>query len=149
MEGTHMSFDDLVAKYKQRFPRQGGFELRPGERVRKASIGVPEKPSVYLIYGRRASNLSVLYTGKVGTLCQDGKFKDQGLLGRLNNRQRWTTRQAFVEQEMAKYGWESLVFSWFVTFDASVCVIPAKAEADLLQAYFDENGCLPEWNQSI
>jgi hypothetical protein len=59
------------------------------------------------------------------------------------------TRQAFVEQEMDKSGWESLVFSWFVTFDASVHVIPAKAEADLLQAYFDENGHLPEWNQSI
>ena len=41
---------------------------------------------------------------------------------------------------------DALEFEWYVTFEGSSKVLPLKAEADLLQAYFDDFGRLPPWN---
>lgn len=146
-----MSFSELVAQYRQQFTQNGSFELRSGQQMRLRCVEeqVPELPGVYLIYGRRQSETELLYIGKAGTLRKDGTFKDQKLRGRLNNKQQGMPRQEFFEQQMHAVGLDALAFTWFVTFDSRSRIIPAKAEADLLQVYFAETGQLPEWNDCV
>lgn len=50
---------------------------------------------------------------------------------------------------MSELGLDSLFFYWFVTFSDHIHVIPAKAEADVLQMFFDECGRLPHLNKSL
>jgi hypothetical protein len=145
-----MAFDELLDDYRRRFPRNGCFELREGEsiRTRAEEERVPREPGVYLIYGRKERRRELLYVGKAGTLRQDGVFKRQKLRGRLSARQKGMSRQRWYQNQMRRLGLDALVFLWFVTFDDSVRVVPSKAEADLLQAYFDDENRLPRWNES-
>lgn len=149
----YMTFDELLSDYRQRFPWHGFFELRKGEKIgiRAKEEGVPDKPGVYLVYGYKDGRSELLYIGKSGTLHEDGdEFSDQKLLRRITKgKQDGMPRRAFFPEQMKLLGLEALIFYWFVTFTLNVKVIPAKAEADLLQAYFDEYDKLPLWNKSI
>lgn len=152
-----MDFEELVRIASQSFPKNGSFELLPGEplreRIRKA--GVPDKPGVYLICGTERERCRLLQIGKAGTLKGDGLFKNQKLRGRLGAKQEGMSRDKFFQIKMSKLQLDSLRFYWFVTFDKDdkddkhVFIIPAKAEADLLQRYFDDNGKLPLWNKNL
>ena len=147
-----MTFEELLSDYRQRFPWHGFFELRKGEKIgiRAKEEGVPDKPGVYLIYGYKDGRSELLYIGRSGTLHQDGTFGDQKLLKRITKgKQDGMPRRAFFPEQMKLLGLEALVFHWFITFIPSVRIIPAKAENDLLQAYFDEHEKLPLWNKSI
>lgn len=139
----------MLDDYADRFPSQGSFELRKGERVVSRAGGVPEEPGVYLIYGLRKGAKELLYVGKAGTLQNNGTFKDQKLRGRLSAKQRGVLRQRFFQEQIEVLNLDALEFRWFVTFHGSARVIPAKAEADLLQAYFDEKSVLPRWNEAV
>jgi len=145
------TFNDFLKKYCKSFKEHGCFilyrEQKIGERLKNE--GVPDKPGVYLIYSRKGRKCNLLQIGKAGTLGQNGKFKRQKLCGRLKAKQEGMPRQQFFQEQIEKLNLNALVFFWFVTFDNNVKVIPAKAEADLLQAYFDEFKRLPKWNKSI
>ncbi len=148
-----MTFDKLLSDYRQHFPWNGSFELRRGEKIgiRAKEKGVPDEPGIYLIYGYKGGRSEILlYIGKSGLLHQDGTFGDQKLLKRITKgKQEGIPRRRFFPEQMELLGLEALVFHWFVTFTPNVRVIPAKAEADLFQAYFDENDKLPLWNKEI
>ena len=147
-----MSLDTLLRDYEQRFPKSGAFELRRGESLRKRAVaeGLPDEPGVYLIYGRRNEVWELLYIGRSGTLHNDGSFGSQKLLKRITKgKQEGVRRPRFFRERMALLGIEALRFRWFVTFADGNGVIPAKAEADLLQAYLGEHSRLPPWNKSV
>jgi len=147
-----MTFEEFLNRYRQRFPRYGSFELRRGEKIviRAKEEGVPNEPGVYLIYGYKDGRSELLCIGKAGTLRQDGTFREQKLFKRIaKGKQQGTPRRRFFPEQMKRLNLEVLVFHWFVTFTSGVRVIPAKAEVDLLQAYFNEHGELPRWNKSI
>ena len=112
---------------------------------------VPDKPGVYFICGVERERSRLLQIGKAGTLRNDGSFKNQGLRGRLGAKQGGMSRQKFFQKEISELKLDSLRFYWFVTFDIdrNLLVIPAKAEADLLQRYFDGNDHLPDWNKTM
>ena len=143
-----MDFEELVRIASQSFPQNGSFKLLPGqdihERIRESRV--PDKPGVYLICGTERERCRLLQIGKAGTLTNDGSFKNQKLPGRLGAKQGGMSRQKFFQIEMSERQLDSLLFYWFVTFDRKLRIIPAKAEADLLQRYFDDNGHLPAWN---
>jgi len=58
-------------------------------------------------------------------------------------------RREFFRKLMADKSLTGLTFLWFVTHDQNTRVIPALAEMELLQAYYDQHGCLPELNSCI
>ena len=151
-----MDFEELVRIASRSFPQNGSFELLPGQDVRKLARknGVPDKPGVYFICGTGRERSRLLQIGKAGTLTNDGSFKNQKLPGRLGAKQGGMPRWKFFQKEMSKLQLDSLLFYWFVTFNRDVIdrdelIIPAKAEADLLQRYFDDNGHLPPWNKTM
>ena len=155
LPGTYIEvradFSELLNDYSQMFSEHGSFTLRKDEKIsqRCREEGVSDKPGVYLIYGLHRSEHKLLYVGKAGTLQQDGTFKKQKLLGRLNAVQDGIPRQRFFQEQIEHLDLDALVFNWFVTFSQQVRVIPAKAELDLLQAYFDEYHKLPLWHKTI
>ena len=67
---------------------------------------------------------------------------------RLSNKQdSKTKRQEFFNLIISDNGYECLEIDWAITFDFDSQIIPQKAEADLVQLYFEENGCLPKYNK--
>jgi len=50
---------------------------------------------------------------------------------------------------MAELQLDALVFDWLVTSTNEMRIIPAKPGIGLLQTYFDEHGCPPEWAHKI
>jgi hypothetical protein len=146
-----VSFEDWVSEYTTRFAVQGVVELPPGGSIATCCrMGrVPNAPGVYLIDGLRAGVPTLCYIGKAGTMRQDGSFKDQGIAGRLTAKHQSMPRQQYFQQQMAAYAFDALRFRWFVTFQDPVRILPAKAEADLLQAHFDAYSRLPLWNAGI
>ena len=146
-----MDFEELLRITSLSFPQNGSFELLPGQDIRKRikESSVPDKYGVYFICGTKRKRNCLLEIGKAGTLRNDGSFKDQKLSGRLSARQEGISRQEFFQRKMAELQLDGLLFYWFVTFDRDVFIVPAKAEVDLLQEYFDENGHLPTWNATM
>ncbi|HBT20704.1 MAG TPA: hypothetical protein DEA47_05020 [Peptococcaceae bacterium] len=146
-----MTFEEVLLKYKQCFRNQGTFDLKKEEKIssRVREAKVPNKPGVYLIYALKKTNCELIYIGRAGTMLRDGSFKKQGLFERLKAKQKGISRNKYFQEQMKKLGIETLIFEWFVTFDEYTKVIPAKAEAELLQAYFENYNVLPLWNNCI
>ena len=137
--------DDLRAKCES-----GKFSIDDCNQL-KACVrsSVPKKHGVYLIYGVLGSSNDLLYVGKAGTICQDGTLKKQTLRGRLINRQRKMARVDFFRKGMQDGHFEQLHFEWFVTLEnGKVRTPPFLVESQLLAAFFDEYGCLPQWNST-
>jgi hypothetical protein len=114
---------------------------------------IPQEPGVYIIYLLVEDTARILYIGMAGTIQKNGQFKDQKLAGRLKSKQMWKdkkySRAKFYKMMMKVLNINKLDFEWFVTFDDTSKVIPAKAEADLMQAYFDDKKELPDWNMEF
>ena len=122
--------------------------LQRGKSVRECTrrYGVPNSPGVYII---SEPSGEIVYIGKAGTLQQGGSFKEQGLRGRLCAKQNGVPRQTYFNRRMQEGRLDHIEVRWFVSFDDRVKVLPAKAEADLLQAYFEDHGKLPVWNEAL
>lgn len=147
-----MTFNQLLKSYTKSFPWNSTFELRKGEKLSKRLIeeGVPEEPGVYLIYAKKKrTKPKLLCIGKAGTMLRNGNFQKQKLPGRLKAKQNGKTRQKFFQEQIQKPEIDALMFHWFVTFHHNIRVIPAKAEADLLQTYYNKHKQLPEWNKTF
>jgi hypothetical protein len=146
-----VDFEKLLRDSIRNFPNNGSFVLQPGQDVRSQikEGGVPDEPGIYLICGTKGETARLMYIGKAGTLKKDGSFRDQMLCGRLSAKQEGISRQKFYQEKMAELQLDHLLFYWFVTFNSGIRIIPAKAEADLIQKYFDDNGYLPPWNVSV
>ncbi len=143
-----MAFTQMLGRYDKRFTINGSFRLQRGENLRTCiqRNQVPDMPAVYLIYAVRQRRAELLYIGKSGTLRSDGSFKNQMLATRLRMKQGKMWRAEFYAEQMKKLRLTALHFQWWVTFDDKVRIIPLKAEADLLQAFFDDHRRLPQWN---
>lgn len=146
-----MSFSDLLREYKSQFPQHGACVLHLGEELRAClrDAAVPDEPGVYVIEALHGDAAEIWYVGKAGTMETDGTFKDQGLRQRLANRQGKSSRTDVFPQWIEKEKLSGLRISWFVTRTvAGRVVLPSKAEADLLQSYYDEHDQLPLKNQA-
>ena len=68
------------------------------------------------------------------------------LANRLCNRQSGMPRQAMFQKMLAETGARELLFEWFVTKSDRI-ILPILAEAELLQAYYDDTAKLPRYNE--
>lgn len=116
-----------------------------------AAAEFPDAHGVYLILGRRTGAPDVvLEIGRSGTLRHNG-FGTQTLRRRLSRGKDGTTpRHVLWPALMRELDYTALVVRWFVTVDRAndTCVLPAKAEADLIQAFYDDYRGLPPWNRA-
>jgi hypothetical protein len=132
------AFCRRLNQYTQPFTLHDDFELLPGQTVAYATRDVLDLPGIYLIFGRRASDLDLLNIGKSGTMNRNGTFKGQTLRLRLTRgKQGSIPRRDFFPQQLADLQLDALRFYWYVTFTDTLRILPAKAEADLLQIYFN------------
>lgn len=145
---TAEGFDEAMEAYCRDF-HGGTFDLRRGDLLRVASKGVPDAPGVYAVYAVKDDQREVVYIGKAGTLRPDGEWKKQGLHGRLNAIQDDVPRQEFFQDKISKEELDALSFRWLVTYGKGSQILPAKAEADLLQKYFELHRKLPRWNRAL
>jgi len=137
-------FDDLN-KYKN----NGHFFFKKGDLLSVVSKDVPEKPGVYYILRLARGKVDLVYIGKSGTIMQDGRFKDQLLRGRLNNKQNGIKRQEYFTLKIDQDNIDALDIYWFVTIDENCKDLPGYVEGLLMQRFYELNGTLPEWNKDF
>ncbi len=137
-------FDEL-----NKYQNNGHFFFKQGDNLREKSKDVPNLPGVYYIIRLAKGKPELVYIGRAGSIEQDGKFKNQGLHNRLNNKQEGLKRQDFFTKKCIAENIDALDIYWFVTFDHVNKDLPGYIEGLLLQIYFEQFGSLPEWNKSF
>ncbi|MFH1321206.1 MAG: hypothetical protein ABII90_11220 [Bacteroidota bacterium] len=136
---------DETEKYK----KHGHFFFKIGDKLTEASKDVPEQPGVYYIVRLAKGNVDLVYIGKSGVITQSGKFKEQLLRSRINNKQEGIKRQDFFDRKMMEENIDGLDIYWFVTMDKQNNDLPGYVEGILMQRCFDVYGKLPPWNKEF
>jgi hypothetical protein len=134
---------DETKKYKQ----WGHFFFKKGDKISEVSRDVPELPGVYYILRLARGRIDLVYIGKSGTIVQNGKFKEQFLNGRINNKQEGTKRQNFFDKKIREEFIDGLDIYWFVTMNKQCRDLPGYVEGLLIQRYYEVHGILPPWNK--
>lgn len=144
-----MRFSAILVDFRKRFPEHGTFLLLPDESIDcvVTKYAIPNRPGVYVI-SAVAQITQVIYIGKAGTLQNDGTWKGQMLPGRLRAQQDGMPRRRFFREVLAVTGATRFSFEWFITAGDRI-TLPAFAESELLQAFFDDFGCLPKYNKCV
>jgi hypothetical protein len=131
----------------KKYKNNGHFFYSPGQNLKEQSHEVPDLPGVYYILRLARGKIDLVYIGKSGTMQQNGKFKDQGLQGRINNKQEGMKRREYFEKKCKEEKIDGLDIYWFVTVDNTVRDLPGFVEGLLLQRYYEKYGVLPSWNK--
>jgi len=134
---------DEIKKYKN----NGHFFFKKGDNLKQVTKDVPDLTGIYYIIRLAKGRIELVYIGKSGTIQQNGQFKDQGLQGRLNNKQEGIKRQDYFESQILRENIDALDIYWFVTFDTKNRDLPGFVEGLLIQRFFEINGRLPHWNK--
>jgi len=149
-EMEHKMFDDAVSKLPK--SESNSFIFQKGDEIRDLirEHGVPSEPGVYIIYEITDKDKELVYIGKSGTWHRGEGFGKQMLDKRLLMKQDGEYRQDFFTKKVKKNK-SKLEIHWYVTcdVDGKNGQLPAKVESDLMQAYFDDTGELPTWNNSF
>lgn len=145
-----MKFVSLVKRLEDRYVNDK-FIIKANAIVVKA-INIPATATggVYIISAQKTRE--VVYIGKAGSITQSGHIKKQGLKKRLMAQQVWEGkkyRRSRLFKLWIKRLKQPIEIKWFITLDYDNKIAPAKIEADLLQAYFADNGNLPRWNKIL
>lgn len=135
-------FDEL-----KRFKNSGHFFFKKGDNLNEVSRGVPDLPGVYYVLQLANGRVELVYIGKSGTILNNGKFKDQGLQGRLNNKQDGIKRQEYFDLKLEQEQINGFDIYWFVTFDKTNHDLPGFIEGLIIQRFFEVHGRLPAWNK--
>jgi hypothetical protein len=145
-----MTLESAIKDARTRFANNGRFSLLPDESINEVvkREKVANARGIYIIF-RCDDAQKPLYIGKAGTVNLDGAWKKQGLSERLTMKQDGMYRRDFFRKLMKEGSIAGLTFHWFVTHDQNSKIIPALAEMELLQAHFDQYGCLPKLNRCI
>ncbi len=142
-------FADAIQSLSANTSARGSFQLAPSEAINDvvARENVPNGRGVYLIFDL-CDPKRPIYIGKAATMNRDGSWKRQGIRGRLTNMQKKMRRVDFFCELMRTTCKWGLEFHWFITHDGKKSRLPSLVEMELLQAHFEEFGCLPTINES-
>lgn len=143
-------YEEALARLRGKALERGEFQLKARESLDDVVIRehVSEGYGVYVISGCRNSEREVLYIGKAGTICQDGRMKKQGLRKRLTMKQDGIYRRDYFRQKITDMKLNALHIEWLVTYSEGKGVPPFLAESELLAAFLFVLGQLPSWNKS-
>lgn len=137
-------FDEL-----NKYENNGHFFFKKGDSLSTVSKDVPEKPGVYYILRLASGRIDLVYIGKSGTIMQNGRFKDQLLKGRINNKQDRMKRQEYFTLKIEQEKIDALDIYWFITMDGNNKDLPGYVEGLLMQRFYELKGTLPEWNRDF
>lgn len=146
-----MKLKEILKSYSDKYSHRGYFDLNPGESINDAvrHHDIPREYGVYIVTAHRGNTKEVIYIGKAGTLQQNGEFKKQTLRKRLTMKQNGEYRRNFFIRIMNENDYDKLTLKWFITYNEYIKVLPALAEAELIQTYWQDNQSLPILNKSI
>ena len=144
-------FDKVIVGYSKQFKNNRfTFDNKDDlcELIKRKDV--PHLPGVYIIYRSKNKHREVVYIGKSGRMKQKGKFKGQMLDERLSNKQQGRSHLKFCSPKNSENK-SKLDVQWFVTWEekAKTSILPGRAEASLMQAFYDDTGKLPRWNKSF
>ena len=131
----------------KKYKTNGHFFLKKDESLKEESKDVPQLPGIYYVIRLARGKVELVYIGKSGPTLQNGTFKNQGLQGRLNNKQEGMKLQEFFDMKFEQEKIDGLDIYWFVTFDKTNHDLPGFIEGLIMQRFFEINGRLPEWNK--
>lgn len=143
------AFDDLWMQLVAS-ATSGSFNYRTSDGLFRSAVdghfrdaGIADRFGVYVV--RRIEDNEVLYIGKAGTIAPDGKFKSQGVRGRLK------AVRGVVQSDVwfANICGECGAFRVDYLFLSPSPLSPALAEAKLLQEFLNKNGHLPRYNRAF
>ena len=129
----------------------GQFNVSKGQKITEAikENNVPNDYGIYLIYEGSDCNGELIYIGRSGTMKSDGTMGSQGIRKRLGMKQCGMSRNDFYIKEMKKRQ-KGISVAWFVTFNiAGQKTLPALAESEAMQEFYELEGRLPELNKSF
>ena len=140
----------MINELKQKYPINGQFSVEIGQKISEEAKkhDVPNGYGIYLIYEGFDCCGELIYIGSSGTVNSDGTMGSQGIRKRLGKKQNQTTyRNDFFIEEMKKRQ-NGISIAWFVTFDETEQkILPAFAESEVMQKFYDLKGRLPELNK--
>ena len=141
----------MINVLKSKYPKNGKFNVSMGQKIKEAAKenNVPNDYGIYLIYEGFDCNGELIYIGRSGTIQSDGTMGSQGIRKRLGMKQDGMYRNDFFKKEMEKRQ-KGISVAWFVTFNiAGQKTLPALAESEAMQEFYELEGRLPELNKSF
>jgi len=141
----------MVFKILEKYKNSGTVFISSEDNLRKQTAHIPDAPGVYLFFEENgAKNGSLKYIGASGSIDQKGKFKDQLMRKRLNNKMNSKfSRAQFFKQYFQQNKCDLIRIDWYVTYDEDNLDLPKYVEALLFQKYYSLLGQLPEWNNNF
>jgi len=136
---------ESLKKYK----KQGHFTFNQSNDLEEVCNAPNDGAGVYLMFSVDGDKKELVYVGSSGSIQNNGEIKVRqgGLFDRLvHGKQFKMTRKKSLPVEMKREKMETLEIHWFETFTEKEKGIPTCVEAELIQTYFNNNGCLPKWN---
>lgn len=146
------AFERKLAECRRRHTPNGTCRWRPGEPLKPTlrKGDVPNAPGAYVLSALSARGAEVVYIGRGGEFRRETGLGEQGILGRLAAKAgKGVTRKQDYTRRLEAADAAELGIEWFVTWDAGRRMLPALVEAELVQAYLDDHGTLPPWNQEF
>ena len=127
----------------------GEFEFHdPGTRFSTAvskHFKSSERTSRHGVYVVRGRTNQVVYIGKAGTVRNDGSFKNQDLPGRFKATRGTEPGDQWFARVLTGAGPLRVEYVFLTSRPCG----PALAESRLLQAFLNETGRLPEFNEAF
>ena len=148
---TLLRFEEEWNLLKQDHPHYSILYNDQTASIRKKISEHPNFQSKVKVYGvyviRQQETREVLYIGKGGTVNPKSQLKGQDILGRLAN---------VRDGDMAADKWlrnlvetKGPLLIEYIALEGAIPKSPAFLEAQLLQAYLNENKCLPYYNKAL
>lgn len=146
-----VEFETVLERLRETAFTHGRFVLLQSESINEVVVHerVSKGFGIYVISGCRNSGSEVLYIGMAGTICQDGRTKDQGIRKRLTMKQGGIYRKDYFPRVIDERNLDSLNIEWFETYSVGKGVPPFLAEAELLAAFLRSSGRLPALNKEV
>ncbi len=141
----------MIERLRKKYRKNGQFNVNIGQKITDAArkAKVPDDRGIYLIYEGFDCIGELIYIGHAGTMTTNGIMKIQGIRKRLGMRQDGMYRNDFFIRKMKKRK-KGISVAWFVTWNyAGEKVLPAFAEAEAIQEYYQSNRALPELNREF
>jgi len=142
-----MKYWGKMFKETDKYKINGHFFFEKGDILNEVSIDVPNRPGIFYIIKLAKGRVELVYIGKSGTIHQNGKYSEQLLRDRINNKQDGVLRQQFFDKKIEDEHIDALDIYWFVTEDDQNSDIPEYVKGLLLQRYYELYKKLPLWHK--
>lgn len=137
---------DSLNKYK----RHGSFNFNLNDNLSHVCNAPVDAGGIYIVQTLINKTFQIIYIGSSGKVLNDGalKIRKGGIFDRIVNGVQFDKpRKKSWPMKMRENQIETIQVFWCDTFSKGIEDIPAYVEGTLIQKYFEQKNCLPEWNK--